>query len=779
MADETQHHPGHERLAAYASGRTDEAESAEIENHLGTCEPCCEQVESLPRDPLDVLLKKATAARPAPEEPGENLAPKSLEGPKKKGAAARAGSPVPAALARHSRYRLLRRLGSGGMGVVYQAEHRLMERPVALKVIHRRWIADPAAVARFRREVRAAARLMHPNIVIAYDAEQAGDTHFLVMEFVAGTSLAALVAEQGPLPVAEACDYVRQAALGLQHAFERGMVHRDIKPQNLMRTPEGLLKILDFGLANFVTESAGAGELTEVGSVMGTPDYLAPEQARDAHAADIRADIYSLGCTLYHLLAGEAPFAGKTGMQKIVAQLEQTARPLAELRPEVSPDLERTVSRLLAKDPAQRFATPAEVAQALAPFAGGTALPSSAVGGGRRRKTHVVTTYAGAAEGQGGTLVLEIKPDCPRDLVLAVDGTDVPWQEAGSVEMPLRVGLHVVRATREGVEIWAETFILAPGGRQVIGVLREPPPPAYRGAARFRPRTLAGHTGRVLCVAFSPDNLLLASGSHDQTVKLWDVARGKDCAILQGHTGPVRAVAFSPDGQLLVSGGDDQAVRLWEVDTGRQRFTLQRHTGPVRTVAFSADGLTLASISYDQSIRLWDVAAGEEQCTLQGHRDRVLCVAFTAAGRTLVSGSYDQTVKIWDIAKEVEQQTLQVSGGAVFAVALRPDGSTLATASTALQIWDLETGEVRRTLVGHRGAVYCLAFSPDGQVLASGGADRSVRLWDPVTGELRRTFAGHRGPVTWVAFSPHGLLLASASVDQTVKLREVAVEPGA
>jgi WD40 repeat protein len=595
------------------------------------------------------------------------------------------------------------------------------------------------------------------------------------MEFVAGTSLAALVAEHGPLPVPEACDCVRQAALGLQHAFERGMVHRDIKPQNLMRTPEGLIKILDFGLANFVTETASAGDLTEFGSVMGTPDYLAPEQARDAHAADIRADIYSLGCTLYHLLAGAVPFSGKTGMQKVVAQLEQTARPLGEIRTDVSPELERIINRMMAKEPSQRFATPAEVALVLAPFAGETAVASALSSAGRRRKTHVVTIHTGTAEAQGGTLVLEFRAGCPRDLVVAVDGTEVPWQEAGMIEMPLCPGQHLVSVTQSGVEIWTEKFTLAPGGRHVMGILKDPgrAPPIKEGN-QVRTRSLAGHTGRVLCVAFSPDNLLLASGSHDQTIKLWDVARGKECAMLQGHTGPVRAVAFSPDGQRLASGGDDQAVRIWEVDTGQERFICQRHTGPVRTVAFSPDGQTLASISYDQSIRLWDVGTGKERCTLQGHRDRVLCLAFSAAGRTLVSGSFDQTVKMWDIDSEVEQQTLPVSGGAVFAVALSPDAGTLATASATLQVWDLETGKVRRTLVGHRGAVHCLAFRQDGHLLASGGADRSVRLWDPATGELRRSFSGHRGPVTWVAFSPHGLLLASASVDQTIKLRDVA-----
>src|SRR5262249_41980004 len=240
----------------------------------------------------------------------------------------------PPELAEHPRYRVRELLGVGGMGAVYRAEHLLMERPVALKVINRSLTDRPALVERFRREAPAAARLAHPNSVAAFDAEQAGDTHFLVMEYVEGQSLARVLAERGPLPVTEACAYVRQAALGLQHAHEQGMVHRDIKPHNLMRTPGGQVKILDFGLARFASEAAPPGallagppageappaaSLTQTGTMMGTPEYIAPEQARDAHAADIRADLYSLGCTLYDLLTGQAPFPEGTAVEKVRA----------------------------------------------------------------------------------------------------------------------------------------------------------------------------------------------------------------------------------------------------------------------------------------------------------------------------------------------------------------------------------------------------------------------------------------------------------------------------
>jgi hypothetical protein len=243
-----------------------------------------------------------------------------------------------------------------------------MNRQVVIKVINKSLLDQPGALERFRREVETAAQLAHPNIVIAHDAEQAGDLHMLVMEFVPGQNLAEVLRRKGPLPVMHACHYVRQAALGLQHAFERGMVHRDIKPLNLMLTPKGQVKILDFGLAKLVSENRGQTALTAMNAYMGTPDYSAPEQATDARTADIRADIYSLGCTLYCLLAGRPPFQEETAVQTILAHLEKEPLPLPQLRPDVAPELWAVVARMLAKDPAQRFQKPAEVAQALLPF---------------------------------------------------------------------------------------------------------------------------------------------------------------------------------------------------------------------------------------------------------------------------------------------------------------------------------------------------------------------------------------------------------------------------
>lgn len=364
MNDAKATHPSAEQLVAYGQGRLSPLEQAGIERHIAECERCCQALRSVPNDTLLEQLR-------SPHTPSESRRPS----PALKAPSADLSTGLPRELLEHSRYRIVKALGAGGMGVVYQAEHRLMERPVALKVINNELVRHPEAVARFRREVKAAARLTHPNIVTAHDAEQAGPVHFLVMEYVEGVSLAQLVHKRGPLPVAHACHYIRQAALGLQHAFEQGMVHRDIKPQNLMLTRKGQVKILDFGLARFARERDPNGPqqsshgLTEVNTVLGTPDYMAPEQANDAHRADIRSDIYSLGCTLYYLLVGRVPFPEGSDIEKLIAHVEQPPPPLAGLRSDVPADLVQVVETMMAKAPAGRYQTPAEVAQALLPFA--------------------------------------------------------------------------------------------------------------------------------------------------------------------------------------------------------------------------------------------------------------------------------------------------------------------------------------------------------------------------------------------------------------------------
>jgi hypothetical protein len=274
-------------------------------------------------------------------------------------------------------YRLLNKLGEGGMGVVFRATHMLLGKVVALKVLPAERLGDAKAVARFVREMKAVGCLRHPNIVQGTDAGEVGGRHFLVMELVEGLNLAELLNRRGPLPTAEACEVIRQAACGLQHAHEHGLVHRDLKPSNLMLTPAGEVKVLDLGLARLSAELA-AEELTGTGQLLGTVGYMAPEQAFARYAVSIRADIYSLGCTLYKLLTGRTPYQGPaydTPLKVLLAHANEPVPPIRAIRPEVEQGLAAVLDRALAKEPANRFATPAELAEGLRPFSAGAALP--------------------------------------------------------------------------------------------------------------------------------------------------------------------------------------------------------------------------------------------------------------------------------------------------------------------------------------------------------------------------------------------------------------------
>jgi serine/threonine protein kinase len=275
-------------------------------------------------------------------------------------------------------YVLMEKLGEGGMGAVFKAMDWKLGRIVAVKLIRKERLESEDAVRRFHREIRAAAALEHPNIVHALDPDQVGGAHLLVMECIEGaTDLAKLVKKNGPLPVAQACEYIRQAALGLQHAHERGMVHRDIKPANLLLTADGkTTKILDMGLARLdqaEPDDEKISTMTQEGAVMGTPDYIAPEQALESHTVDIRADLYSLGCTFYYLLTGRAPFTGSL-LQKLDKHRYAEPPRIESTYSEVPPGIAAIVQKLMAKKPEDRYQTPAEVAAALA-------LPASADNG--------------------------------------------------------------------------------------------------------------------------------------------------------------------------------------------------------------------------------------------------------------------------------------------------------------------------------------------------------------------------------------------------------------
>jgi serine/threonine protein kinase len=371
-------HPSEDALRALALGKVNDSTAATLLSHLDNCPDCCKIVAALSSDDFLHRLRQAQGASSTPAPP------KLLSDVARAPQPSVSQTPIrdlPPELANNPQYEIVRELGRGGMGVVYLARNKLMDRLEVLKVVNKTLLDHPGAVERFLREIRSAAKLSHANIVAAYSAVQHGDLLAFAMEYIEGEDLASLVKAQGPLPVAHACYYVQQAALGLQHAYEEKMIHRDIKPQNLMLTHKGkkhIVKVLDFGLAKATREKQDDTGLTGEGKMLGTPDYIAPEQTLDAAKADIRADIYSLGCTLYYLLSGRPPFSASSLGAILVAHHSQEAKLLNLVRPEVPEELAAVVRKMMAKAPAKRFQTPLEVVQALAPFVKQRATPKPA-----------------------------------------------------------------------------------------------------------------------------------------------------------------------------------------------------------------------------------------------------------------------------------------------------------------------------------------------------------------------------------------------------------------
>src|SRR4051812_709894 len=263
------------------------------------------------------------------------------------------------------RYVLLDMIGQGGMGRVYLARDSRLNRNVALKILSPERINNPRAIARFQREARVGAQLQHENLVRIYDFGESNGRYYLVMEYIEGKTIGTLISEQGPMPPATAVRLVRQVAMGLGHAHRKGLIHRDVNPYNILVTHDGTAKLADLGLAIDLTDS---DRVTREGATVGTFDYVAPEQARHSHAADIRSDIYSLGCTIYHMISGQVPFPSPSLPEKLFAHQAMEPEPLGQLAPDVPPGLVEVVQRMMRKRPEDRYATPLQVAQALEPF---------------------------------------------------------------------------------------------------------------------------------------------------------------------------------------------------------------------------------------------------------------------------------------------------------------------------------------------------------------------------------------------------------------------------
>ena len=552
---------------------------------------------------------------------------------------------------------------------------------MALKVIRTERQANPEVIRRFRREAQAAARLAHPNIVAVYAFDQDGETHFLAMEYVPGITLQHLVERSGPLTVALACDVIRQTALGLQHASDQGLVHRDIKPSNLMIVlgPGGkvparpLVKLVDMGVARLYQlrdlHEESLTTLTRDGVVIGTPDYIAPEQLEDPHGADIRADLYSLGCTYYFLLSGQVPFPGGNLIQKLDRQRWQTPPSVDQLQLQIPAALAALVRRLMAKNPDDRYQTPAELLAALDQLTRTGELPTG-------HQVAPLRPLRSDPGNQGPIRGLACSPAANRYFSAGTDRTVRVWD----------------LATGKQLHSWGPV-----------------------------PNDIA-----CLVADTKGEQVLTAQGVG---IRIWEASTGREVRRLLGHSDAIRDLALSADGKLVLSGGDDRIARLWDLTTGRELERLTGHKGRLTSVALSPDNRLAATADRDQIIRIWDLGSGRELRTCTGPRGAILSVTFTPDGRHLLSGHFDTTLRLWEVSTGRELRRFNGHKQMVAAVAVTPTGQLLsAGADKAVRYWDAESGAELGQGLGHTGPITCLTVLPDGKAL-SGSQDETIRLW--------------------------------------------------
>jgi WD40 repeat protein len=695
-------------------------------------------------------------------------------------------------------YEVLGELGRGGMGVVYKARHLTLKRTVALKMIRGGSHASPQELARFRTEAEAVARLGHPNIVQVFEVGAHDGLPYCALEFVDGGSLEARL-KGGPLRPDEAARLVGLLARAMHLAHSRNIVHRDLKPANVLLTTDGAPKVTDFGLARQLDAD---GQHTVSGAVMGTPSYMAPEQASGrAHEAGPPADVYALGAILYACLTGWPPFRGATQLE-ILEQVrgQEPVSPRA-LRPEVPRDLETICLKCLRKESERRYASAQELADDLGRFGRGEPVAARAVGAAERlakwvrRRPAVAGLLAASALAATALLALGVG-------WLYYQSLDAAYQSEGEQRKKAeeeKQRAEVFRKRAEEEKQRAEVFRKRAEGlfyavqvadarrawqvgdivqaRELLDACQwDLRGWEYRYVCSLVNRTTRAflhHTAAVQSVCFSPDGRRLASASFDGTVKVCDAVTGQATFSLKGHAGAAfHSVCFSPDGTRLASASSDRTVRVWDTARGEVALTLLGHTGTVFNVCFSPDGRRLASASEDRTVKVWDTEKGQDIITFKGHIGPILCVCFSPDGRRLASASYDGTVKVWDAATGQDIITFKKQDCAISCVCFSPDGRRLASASwdRTVKVWDAATGQEALTL---KAIAKSVCFSPDGTRLASGG-DGTVTVWDAATGRETLTRRGHNGPVWSVCFSPDGCRLASASEDRTVRVWEAA-----
>lgn len=700
-------------------------------------------------------------------------------------------------------YDILDELGRGGMGVVYRARQQKANRIVALKMVKSLRSMAPQlwadCIIRFRREAEAVARLQHPNIVQVYEVgEQDGQPYFS-LEYVDGGTLDQKLAK-APLSHMEAARLTEQLARAVHAAHQRGIIHRDLKPANVLFTSDGVPKVTDFGLAKQMEGDTGQ---TVSDVIMGTPSYMAPEQAsgQTRHVGPA-ADIYALGAILYETLTGRPPFRGASMLDTLEQVRSQEPVPPSRLQFRVPRDLETICLKCLQKEPGLRYPSSAELAEDLRRFLAGEpilARPSSALERSIkwvRRRPALAAFLAASGVAMLAAVGLVIGLVYNARLQEANRKTEAALEQTAKAQKAEAEARQQAQDAHRRAEkyLYFNRIALAERDWQDNQVghaeeLLDLCPKDLRHwewyyldrLCRGNLLTLGGKPGEITGVAWSPDGKWLASASGKPAGKdaragqvvVWDARSGRKTHSFPTPC-PAKCVAIRPDSKQLAAGCDDGSITIYDLAANKQQ-TIKPHANRVYSLAYSPNGQQLASASMDATVKTWDLNKNQELLTCKGQNSEIYAVAFSPDGSRLAGGGFDKTISIWDARTGKEDRRLKDLADPVTSLVFSPDGRMLASglgypgSRGEIILWNPAGGHNLFSLKGHADMVTSVSFSPDGLRLASASRDRTIKLWDLTNQNEFFNLKGHTMHVQSVAFSPDGTRLVSGSYDGTVK----------